>query len=128
VEEKDVDRRERVWWRAVARGARVARTAFGRSCGNPTPLRTGATPATPVAASAASAGGFIDSRGFAANRLGGPAACTRAYQDALMTFTVDKLGATGLFKQTVAAKEEKAKMLAARRRSAARTIERDNFC
>ena len=58
-----------------------------------------------------SAGGYIDSGGCRRTRFG-PAAAAPPTKDALLTFTVDKLGAPTI-DATVGSEEEKAKLLAA---------------
>jgi OOP family OmpA-OmpF porin len=75
---------------------------FGRSCVNQKPL-TAAPAAAPVAVSMPVA---------AAEPAPEPAAAPAPTKDALLTFTVDKLGAPTIH-ATVGSEEEKAKLLAA---------------
>src|SRR5471030_1491043 len=108
------------WWLAVAAALALLALLFGRSCGNQTPL-VPAPAAAPVAASAAApvvtstpvvaaeAASAVASEPTPASA---PAAAPAPTKDALLTFTVDKLGAPAIH-ATVGSEEEKAKLLAA---------------
>ena len=108
------------WWLAVAAALALLALLFGRSCGNQTPL-VPAPAAAPVAASAAApvvtstpavaaeAASAVASEPAPASA---PAAAPAPTKDALLTFTVDKLGAPNIH-ATVGSEEEKAKLLAA---------------
>jgi outer membrane protein OmpA-like peptidoglycan-associated protein len=108
VEEKA--RSKKWWWLAVAAALALLALLFGRSCGNQTPLAP-APAATPVAASAA-APVVSSTPAVAAEPASAPAAAPAPTKDALLTFTVDKLGAPTI-QATVGSEEEKAKLLAA---------------
>ncbi|MEA3114088.1 MAG: OmpA-OmpF porin, family [Caballeronia sp.] len=108
VEEKA--RSKKWWWLAVAAALALLALLFGRSCGNQTPLAP-APAATPVAASAA-APVVSSTPAVAAEPASAPAAAPAPTKDALLTFTVDKLGAPTI-QATVGSEEEKARLLAA---------------
>ena len=90
------------WWLAVAAAIALFALLFGRSCVNQKPLAA-APAAAPVAVSMPVA---------AAEPAPEPAAAPAPTKDALLTFTVDKLGAPTIH-ATVGSEEEKAKLLAA---------------
>jgi OmpA-OmpF porin, OOP family len=118
VEEKA--RSKKWWWLAVAAALALLALLFGRSCGNQTTVAP-APAAAPVAASAAApvvtstpavaaeAASDVASEVAPASA---PAAAPAPTKDALLTFTVDKLGAPTIH-ATVGSEEEKAKLLAA---------------
>lgn len=100
------------WWLAVAAALALLALLFGRSCGNQTAVEP-APAAAPVAASAAAA--VVSSTPVVASEpapASAPAAAPAPTKDALLTFTVDKLGAPTI-QATVGSEEEKAKLLAA---------------
>jgi outer membrane protein OmpA-like peptidoglycan-associated protein len=90
------------WWLAVAAAIALFALLFGRSCVNQKPLAV-APAAAPVAVSMPAA---------AAEAAPEPAAAPAPTKDALLTFTVDKLGAPTIH-ATVGSEEEKARLLAA---------------
>src|SRR5476649_1691209 len=96
------------WWLVVAAALALLALLFGRSCGNQTPVAP-APAAAPVAASAA-APVVTSTPAVAADAAS--AAAPAPTKDALLTFTVDKLGAPTIH-ATVGSEEEKAKLLAA---------------
>jgi len=128
VEEKA--RSKKWWWLAVAAALALLALLFGRSCGNQTTVAP-APAAAPVAASAAApvvtstptvaaeaasdAASATDAASASASApapASAPAAAPAPTKDALLTFTVDKLGAPTIH-ATVGSEEEKAKLLAA---------------
>jgi OmpA-OmpF porin, OOP family len=99
VEEKA--RSKKWWWLAVAAALALL---FGRSCGN--------QPAQPLATAPAAAPVVSSTRVVAPEPASAPVAAPAPTKDALLTFTVDKLGAPTIH-ATVGSEEEKAKLLAA---------------
>jgi len=104
------------WWLAVAAALALLALLFGRSCGNQTPLAP-APAAAPAVASAAAP--VVTSTPVVAAEAAlepapasAPAAAPAPTKDALLTFTVDKLGAPTIH-ATVGSAEEKATLLAA---------------
>ncbi|SOE47712.1 protein of unknown function [Burkholderia sp. D7] len=104
------------WWLAVAAALALLALLFGRSCGNQTPLAP-APAAAPAVASAAAP--VVTSTPVVAAEAASepapasaPAAASAPTKDALLTFTVDKLGAPTIH-ATVGSEEEKATLLAA---------------
>lgn len=90
------------WWLAVAAAIALLALLFGRSCVNQQPLAT-----APAAAPVVSSTPVV-----APEPAPEPAAAPAPTKDALLTFTVDKLGAPSIH-ATVGSEEEKAKLLAA---------------
>ncbi|CAN7544798.1 OmpA family protein [Caballeronia sp. dw_19] len=118
VEEKA--RSKKWWWLAVAAALALLALLFGRSCVNqqaqapaPAAAPVAASAAAPVVTStpvvAAEAASAVASEAAPASA---PAAAPAPTKDALLTFTVDKLGAPTIH-ATVGSEEEKAKLLAA---------------
>ena len=104
------------WWLAVAAALALLALLFGRSCGNQTPLAP-APAATPAAASAAAP--VVTSTPVVAAEAASepapasaPTAAPAPTKAALLTFTVDKLGAPTI-RATVGSEEEKTQLLAA---------------
>ena len=108
VEEKA--RSKKWWWLAVAAALALLALLFGRSCGNQTPLAP--APAAAPAVASAAAPVVTSTPVVAAEPASAPAAAPAPTKDALLTFTVDKLGAPTI-QATVGSEEEKAKLLAA---------------
>lgn len=108
VEEKA--RSKKWWWLAVAAALALLALLFGRSCGNQTPLAPAPAAASAVASAAAPV--VTSTPVVAAEPASAPAAAPAPTKDALLTFTVDKLGAPTI-QATVGSEEEKAKLLAA---------------
>jgi OmpA-OmpF porin, OOP family len=106
VEEKA--RSKKWWWLAVAAALALLALLFGRSCGNQTALAPAAAPA----AASAAAPVVSSTPAVAAEPASAPAAAPAPTKDALLTFTVDKLGAPTI-QATVGSEEEKVKLLAA---------------
>jgi OOP family OmpA-OmpF porin len=100
VEEKA--KSKKWWWLAVAAALALLALLFGRSCINQQPLAT-----APAAAPVVSSTPVV-----APEPAPAPAAAPAPTKDALLTFTVDKLGAPTIH-ATVGSEEEKAKLLAA---------------
>jgi OmpA-OmpF porin, OOP family len=90
------------WWLAVAAAIALLALLFGRSCTNQQPLAT-----APAAAPVVSSTPVV-----APEPASAPAAAPAPTKDALLTFTVDKLGAPTI-NATVGTEEEKAQLLAA---------------
>jgi outer membrane protein OmpA-like peptidoglycan-associated protein len=102
VEEKA--RSKKWWWLAVAAALALLALLFGRSCGN--------QPAQPLATAPAAAPVVSSTPVVSPEPASAPAAAPAPAKDALLTFTVDKLGAPTI-QATVGSEEEKAKLLAA---------------
>jgi outer membrane protein OmpA-like peptidoglycan-associated protein len=90
------------WWLAVAAALALLALLFGRSCVKQEPLAT-----APAAAPVVSSTPVV-----APEPAPVPAAAPAPTKDALLTFTVDKLGAPTIY-ATVGSEEEKARLLAA---------------
>jgi len=102
VEEKA--RSKKWWWLAVAAAIALLALLFGRSCVN--------QQAQPLASAPAAAPVVSSTPVVAPEPAPAPAAAPAPTKDALLTFTVDKLGAPTIH-ATVGSEEEKAKLLAA---------------
>jgi OmpA-OmpF porin, OOP family len=102
VEEKA--KSKKWWWLAVAAALALLALLFGRSCVN--------QQAQPLASAPAAAPVVSSTPVVAPEPAPAPAAAPAPTKDALLTFTVDKLGAPTIH-ATVGSEEEKAKLLAA---------------
>jgi OmpA-OmpF porin, OOP family len=112
VEEKA--RSKKWWWLAVAAALALFALLFGRSCVNQQPVAPAVAPAAASAAAPAVAAEAA-SEAVQASEVApasAPAAAAAPTKDALLTFTVDKLGAPAIH-ATVGSEEEKATLLAA---------------
>jgi outer membrane protein OmpA-like peptidoglycan-associated protein len=96
------------WWLAVAAALALLALLFGRSCTNQQPV-TAAPAEAPVVNSTPAVAALPASEPASAPAAVAAPAPTK---DALLTFTVDKLGAPSIH-ATVGSEEEKAKLLAA---------------
>ncbi|WP_438394803.1 OmpA family protein [Caballeronia sp. DA-9] len=105
VEEKA--RSKKWWWLAVAAALALLALLFGRSCTNQQSLTTAPAEA-PVVTSTPAVAEPASAPASAPAAVAAPAPT----KDALLTFTVDKLGAPTIH-ATVGSEEEKAKLLAA---------------
>jgi outer membrane protein OmpA-like peptidoglycan-associated protein len=94
------------WWVAVAAAIALLAVLFGRSCVNQP------SPPAAAAAVAASAPVVASTPEVAPEAAPAPAAAPAPTKDALLTFTVDKLGAPAI-QATVGSEAEKATLLAA---------------